>query len=253
VVFGWMSDKVGRKPVMLFGMTLMLVAYFPGFHMLSQTLNPALAEAEARTPVVVVADPADCSVQFDPVGKKTFTSACDMAKSALANAGVSYENQVGPPNSTAQVRIGSLVVPSAVASGLPGPEAKAVKADVEKRIKAGLASAGYPAKADPARMNLLGAFSVLVVFVIASTALFGPIAACLVELFPTRIRYTAMSLPYHIGTGWVGGFVPFTAFAIVAAVGNIYSGLWYPFAFTAISVVVTLLFLPETKNRSLDQ
>ena len=127
-----------------------------------------------------------------------------------------------------------------------------LKAGIEARIKDGLKQAGYPAKADPARMNLAGAFGVLLVFVVAATALFGPIAACLVELFPTRIRYTALSLPYHIGTGWVGGFVPFTAFAIVASVGNIYSGLWYPFAFTAISVLVTLLLLPETRHRSLD-
>ncbi|MEO8114370.1 MAG: MFS transporter, partial [Phenylobacterium sp.] len=191
------------------------------------------------------------ALQFDPVGKATFTSACDMAKSALANAGVSYENRAGPAGSTAEVHIGDIVVPSAIATGLPKPEVKAIKADVEARIKRGLAAAGYPAKADPARMNLAGAFGVLLVFVIAATALFGPLAACLVELFPTRIRYTAMSLPYHIGTGWIGGFVPFTAFAIVAAVGNIYSGLWYPFAFTAISVVTCLLFLPETKTRSL--
>jgi MFS family permease len=252
VFFGWLSDKVGRKPVMLFGMTLMLAAYFPGFHMLARTLNPALAEAEARNPATIVADPADCSVQFDPVGKSSFTSSCDIAKSALANAGVSYVNQAGSPGAPAMVRVGMATVLSTSAQGLPKDAAKAVKAGVEERIKDGLHQAGYPAKADPARMNLMGAFGVLLVFVIAATALFGPIAACLVELFPTRIRYTAMSLPYHIGTGWVGGFVPFTAFAIVAAVGNIYSGLWYPFAFTAISAVVCLLFLPETRTRSLD-
>lgn len=252
VLFGWLSDKVGRKPVMLFGMTLMLVAYFPGFHMLSQTLNPALAEAEARTPVVVVADPADCSLQFDPVGKTAFVSSCDIAKSVLANAGVSYSNEVGAAGAPAVVRIGSVNVTAASASGLTGEPAKAAKAKVEGEIKAALAAAGFPAKADPARMNLVGAFGVLMVFVIAATALYGPIAACLVELFSTRIRYTAMSLPYHIGTGWIGGFVPFTAFAIVAATGNIYAGLWYPFAFTALSVVTCLLLLPETKGRPLD-
>jgi MFS family permease len=252
VVFGWLSDKAGRKKVMLFGMTLMLVAYFPGFHMLSQTLNPALAEAEARTPVVVAADPADCTLQFDPVGKASFVSSCDIAKSVLANAGVSYANVKAAPGAKAEVRIGQTVIASTDARGLSKDAVKAAKTDVETRIKAGLTAAGYPAKADPARMNLVGAFGVLMVFVIAATALFGPIAACLVELFPTRIRYTAMSLPYHIGTGWIGGFVPFTAFAIVAAVGNIYSGLWYPFAFTLISVVTCLLLLPETKDRSLD-
>jgi MFS family permease len=252
VVFGWLSDKVGRKPVMLFGMTLMLIAYFPGFHMMAKTANPALAEAVARTPVVVVADPADCSLQFDPVGKASFVSSCDIAKSVLANAGVSYNNQAGQPGAPAEVHIGPTVIASANAASLPKDKAKALKAEVEGRIKAGLTSAGYPSKADPARMNLPGLFGVLVVFVIAATALFGPIAASLVELFPTRIRYTAMSLPYHIGTGWVGGFVPFTAFAIVAAVGDIYSGLWYPFAFTLISVVTCLFLLPETKGRSLD-
>jgi MFS family permease len=252
VVFGWLSDKIGRKPVMLFGMTLMLVAYFPGFHMLASTANPALAEAVARTPVVVIADPADCSLQFDPVGKASFTSSCDIAKSTLANAGVSYSNQVGAAGTPAQVKIGESVVASASANGLPKDAAKARKTQVETAIKSGLAAAGYPAKADPARINLVGVFGVLFVFVIAATALFGPIAATLVELFPTRIRYTAMSLPYHIGTGWIGGFVPFTAFAIVAATGNIYSGLWYPFAFTALSVVTCFFLLPETNGRPLD-
>ncbi|HEY8573875.1 MFS transporter [Phenylobacterium sp.] len=252
VVFGWLSDKIGRKPVMLFGMTLMLLAYFPGFHMLSQTLNPALAEAEQRTPVVVVADPADCSLQFDPVGKAQFVSSCDIAKSTLANAGVSYATEEGARGSAAFVRVGTNTVPSVSAAGLSPEVTKAVKGAVETRIKQALTQAGYPAKADVSRMNLLGAFGVLLVFVIAATALYGPIAACLVELFPTRIRYTALSLPYHIGTGWIGGFVPFTAFAIVAAVGNIYSGLWYPFAFTALSVVTCLFFLPETKGRPLD-
>jgi MFS family permease len=251
VVFGWLSDRVGRKPVMLFGMTLMLAAYFPAFHMLAATLNPALAEAEQRTPVVVIADPADCSLQFDPIGKAAFTSSCDIAKGALANAGVSYVNQAAAPGRAAMVRVGLATIDSLDARNTPKDVAKAIKASVEGKIKEGLARAGYPAKADPKRMNLPGALGVLMIFVIAATALYGPIAACLVELFPTRIRYTAMSLPYNIGTGWIGGFVPFTAFAIVAAVGNIYAGLWYPFAFTAISVVTCLFLLPETKERSL--
>ena len=253
VWFGWLSDRIGRKPVMLFGMALMLVAYFPGFHGLSRTLNPALAEAEARTPVTVIADPNDCSLQFDPIGKASFTSSCDIAKGALANAGVSYSNLPAPMGAPAMVRVGLITIPSADARGLPKDVAKSVRVSIEAKVKAALAHAGYPAKADPARMNLWGAFGVLLVFVIAATALYGPIAACLVELFPTRIRYTGMSLPYNIGTGWIGGFVPFTAFAIVAAVGNIYSGLWYPFAFTALSVVTCLILLPETKERPLDR
>jgi MFS family permease len=252
VVFGWLSDKLGRKPVMLFGITLMLVAYFPGFHMLSRTLNPALAEAEQRMPVVVVADPAMCRLQFDPVGKAAFTSACDIAKSTLANAGVSYKNAAGPVGAPAQVRVGDTVVISQAVTGLPAAEAKAVKAKVEGEIKAAIKAAGYPTAADPARMNLIGAFFVMSIFITAATALYGPLAASLVELFPTRIRYTAMSLPYNIGTGWVGGFVPFTAFAIVASVGDIYSGLWFPFAWTALAVVVGFFFLPETKGRDLN-
>ena len=252
VVFGALSDRVGRKPVMLAGMTLMLVAYFPGFHTLARTLNPALAEAVERTPVAVVATPSDCSAQFDPIGKKAFLSACDIAKSGLANAGVSYRTQAAPGGSLAEVRVGDEVIQSIDARSLSPADAKAAKAGVEGRIKAALARAGYPAKADPARMNVLGAFGVLLVFVIAATALYGPMAAALVELFPTRIRYTAMSFPYHVGTGWVGGFVPFSAFAIVIAVGDIYAGLWYPLVFTAISVVACLLFLPETRGRRLD-
>lgn len=253
VVFGGLSDKVGRKPVMLAGMSLALLFYFPGFHLLERAANPALAEASAKSPVVVVADPADCALQFDPVGKAAFVSSCDIVKSALANAGVSYTNQKAPAGSQAVMRVGAVEVASPSASGLSKTQTKAVKTATETAIKAALTQAGYPAKADPARMNLLGMFGVLFVFVIAATALFGPLAACLVELFPTRVRYTALSLPYHIGTGWVGGFVPFFAFAIVAAVGNIYAGLWYPVAFTLLSVLTTLFFLPETKGRPLDE
>ena len=253
VVFGWLSDKVGRKPVMLGGMTLALAFYFPGFHLLERAANPALAEASARSPVVVIADPADCALQFDPVGKAAFVSSCDIVKSALANAGVSYANQKAPAGTQAVMRVGTIQIDSPSAEGLSKEQTKAVKTATEGKIKAALTTAGYPAKADPARMNLLGMFGVLFVFVIAATALFGPLAACLVELFPTRVRFTALSLPYHIGTGWVGGFVPFFAFAIVAAVGNIYAGLWYPVAFTLISVLTTLFLLPETKGRSLDE
>jgi MFS family permease len=253
VVFGWLSDKVGRKPVMLAGMTLALAFYFPGFHLLERAANPALAEASARSPVSVVADPKDCALQFDPVGKAAFVSSCDIVKSALANAGVSYDNQKAPAGTPAVMKVGDVVVASPSAQGLSKAETKAVKTATEARIKAALAQAGYPAKADPARMNKLGMFGVLFVFVIAATALFGPLAACLVELFPTRVRYTALSLPYHIGTGWVGGFVPFFAFAIVTAVGNIYAGLWYPVFFTLVSVVTTLFLLPETKGRPLDK
>ena len=251
VLFGWLSDKVGRKPVMLAGMTLALIGFFPGFHALERAANPALAAASARTPVVVIADPADCALQFDPVGKAAFVSACDIAKSFLANAGVSYANQAAPAGALAQVRIGDVTVASASARGLPKAAVKTVRGQVEARLKAALTGAGYPAKADPARMNLAAMFAILMVFVVGATALFGPLAACLIELFPTRIRYTAMSLPYNIGTGWIGGFLPFTAFAIVTARGDIYAGLWYPVVFTALSVITTLIFLPETRGRPL--
>jgi hypothetical protein len=252
VFFGWLSDKVGRKWVIWGGMTLALVAFFPGFRALTHLANPALEAAQAKTPVVVIADPARCSLQFDIVGKAKFTTACDLAKTALSNAGVSYDNRAAPAGSSAQVRIGDIVVQSRDATGLTPVAQKAVAEDVRVRLMKALTAAGYPAKADPAQVNFWGLFSVLMVFVVACTALFGPIASTLVELFPTRIRYTAMSLPYHIGTGWVGGFVPVTAFAIVTATGNIYSGLWYPVVFTGISVLTLPFLLPETRGRSID-
>lgn len=251
VMFAWLSDRLGRKWVMWFGMTLALLAFFPGFKALTLAANPALAEAQAATPVVVFADPADCALQFDPIGRTQFASACDIAKTSLANAGVSYENLAAPAGAGAEVRIGQTVVVSADGAHLDAAGLKTVRAQVDGQIRQALADNGYPAVADPARTNLPAVFGILMIFVVAATALYGPMAAALVELFPTRIRYTAMSLPYHIGTGWVGGFVPFSAFAIVTATGNIYSGLWYPVIFTAISVVVCL-FLPETKGKPLD-
>ncbi len=252
VFFGRLSDRVGRKPVMLAGMTLALACYFPGFHLMAQFANPALAEAEDRTPVVVFADPAACTLQFDPVGKAAFVTSCDIAKSILANAGISYGNEKAPAGTVAQVRVGGAAVASVEGRGMAPAEMKAAKADVEARVKAALSEAGYPLTANAERMNLVGVFAILMVFAVGATALYGPQASALVELFPTRVRYTALSLPYHVGTGWVGGFLPFTAFAIVAATGNIYAGLWYPVIFTAISVLVTFFFWPETKGRALD-
>jgi len=253
VVFGWLSDKVGRKWVMWAGMSLALVAFFPGFRALTHLANPALEAASARTPVVVIADPARCSLQFDIVGKASFATSCDIAKSALSNAGISYANQAAPAGALARVSIGGRIVESREASGLPAAAIKAAAEDVKGRLAAALTAAGYPAKADPARLNFWGLFGVLMIFVVACTALFGPISSTLVELFPTRIRYTAMSLPYHIGTGWVGGFVPVTAFAIVTATGNIYAGLWYPVIFTGLSVLTLPLLLKETRGRPLDE
>ncbi len=252
VFFGWLSDRVGRKWVLWGGMTLAVIAFFPGFHQMARYANPALAEAEARMPVAVIADPATCSLQFDPVGKAQFVTSCDIAKAALANAGISYENREALPGAAASITVGGATVASFEGAGLGKAELKAAKAGFEARLQAALARAGYPEKADPERMNLVGLFGVMLIFVVAATALYGPQASTLVELFPTRIRYTALSLPYHVGTGWVGGFVPFSAFAIVAATGNIYAGLWYPLLFTLVSVVCTLFLLPETRGRPLD-
>ena len=252
VFFGWLSDRVGRKPVMLFGMVLALIAFFPGFHALTKAANPALAEAQVSAPVTVVADPATCALQFDPIGKAAFSSSCDIAKSVLSNAGVSYGNAEAVPGSVAMVRVGGIEVVSVEGAGMDAAALKAARTGVETRIKAALAGAGYPAKADPDRINMPLVFAILMVFMVAATALYGPQAAALVELFPTRVRYTAMSLPYNIGTGWVGGLLPAASFALVAWSGNIYFGLWYSVGFTALAAVVALIWLPETKGRDLD-
>ena len=252
VLFGWLSDRIGRTPFMLFGMKLALVAFFPGFHALTKAANPALAEAQASAPVTVVADPATCALQFDPVGKTTFASSCDIAKNLLSNAGVSYVNVDALPGSVATVRVGGTEVVSVEGAALAPAELAAARTDVETRIKAALAAAGYPDKADPARMDLPLMFGILMIFIVAATALYGPQAAALVELFPTRVRYTAMSLPYNIGTGWVGGLLPAASFALVAWSGNIYFGLWYSVGFTLVSIIVSLLWLPETRGRDLN-
>jgi MFS family permease len=249
--FGWLSDQVGRKWVMWGGMTLALVAYFPAFHLMAGLANPELIAAQQRTPVTVVADPARCSLQFDLLGTAHYVTACDIAKSALANAGVSYRNEAAPAGSIAQVRIGAELIASRSGVGLSPAALTAAKADVAARLHTALVAAGYPAKADPARINFWGLLGVLLVFVVACTALYGPIATALVELFPANVRYTALSLPYHVGTGWIGGFVPVTSFAIVTATGDIYAGLWYAFIFTALSVFTLPFLIPETRGRSI--
>jgi hypothetical protein len=250
VFFGWLSDRVGRKPVMIFGMLLFVLIAFPGFRMLTEAANPGLAEASRRAPVVVRADPADCSFQLDLVGQAKFTSSCDIARNVLSAAGVPYVVQDAPAGALAQVQVGEVLVDSrrAVAE-----DPKAARAVVEGQLKAALAASGYPLQADPARIDLVRVFLILLSFMVAATALYGPQAAALVELFPTKIRYTAMSLPYNIGTGWVGGFLPATAFALVAATGDIYFGLWYPVLFTVSAIVIAALFLPETRGRSLSR
>jgi MFS family permease len=252
VLFGAVSDRIGRKPVMLFGLVLYLVAVFPAFHLITRAGNPGLAQAVRTAPVTVVADPADCSVQFDPVGKSQFSTSCDIAKSLLSQAGVSYASQDGAAGQVAQVKVGEIVVESSRGNGLDRPGLTALKTEVGGRIKAALAQAGYPQAADPQKTNPFALFGILLILVISATALYGPQAAALVEMFPARVRYTALSFPYHLGTGWIGGLLPAAAVAIVTTTGNIYSGLWYPFFFTAISAVVFAVFFRETRGASLD-
>ncbi|WP_332770973.1 MFS transporter [Phenylobacterium sp.] len=252
VVFGWLSDKIGRKPIILAGCLLAAVTYFPIFNALTVAANPALAAASANAPVTVIADPADCSFQFDPVGKTAFTSSCDVAKSALATAGVTYENQVAPAGATAVIRIGGAEVRSFDGRPLAKLEFAAAKADWTKMLTAALGEAGYPAKADPEKVNKPAVVGLLFVLMLYVTMVYGPVAAALVEMFPARIRYTSMSLPYHIGNGWFGGFLPTTAFAMVAATGNIYFGLWYPVVIALATAVIGFLFVREMRGANVD-
>ena len=252
VFFGWLSDRNGRKFVMVGGMLLALVLYFPASHWIAAAANPALVEAQRDTPVIVVTDPSTCSLQFDPVGTAKFTSACDIAKSTLVTRGISFTTRSSPGGATAVI-IGTEAVPVPSGDALSGADLKALKTKTAAAIGSELQSAGYPRSADPGHANMTLLIVLLLAFVVASTALYGPQAAALVEMFPTRIRYTAMSFPYHVGTGWVGGFLPVTSFAIVAITGNIYAGLWYSVIFTGISVVVSLLFLKETAGRRLEE
>jgi MFS family permease len=235
IVFGWLSDKIGRKPIILAGFLLAVVTYFPIFKAITHFANPQLEQALATAPVTVVADPAECSFQFNPVGISKFTSSCDIAKSALVALSVNYNNEKAPPGTKASVKIGE----ETISADTP---------DFRKVLTASITRHGYPTSADRSRINYVATVLLLTILVIYVTLVYAPIAAWLVELFPTRIRYTGLSLPYHIGKGWFGGFLPATSFAIVAATGDIYSGLWYPIVVAAFSFVIGLLFLPETKD-----
>jgi len=240
ILFGWLSDKIGRKPIMLAGFALAVITYFPLFQGITHFANPKLEAALAASPVTVTADPKQCSFQFKATGTETFTTACDVIKSTLVNLSVNYGNVAAPAGTRASVKIGDTEL-TAETPNLPAAITAAVKAH------------GYPASADPNDINYPMTVLLLAILVVYVTMVYGPIAAWLVELFPTRIRYSGLSLPYHIGNGWFGGFLPATVFAIVAATGNIYSGLWYPIAVAAMSFVVALIFLPETKDRDITQ
>ncbi len=252
VFFAWASDIAGRRPVMLFGMVLLTVSYFPGYHLISRAANPALIEASTRAPVVVAADPADCSFMLDLTGgAHQFASSCDIARSALADAGASYTMRNAPAGSKAVVEIGGVAVESVDAQGQSMSEIKASRAAFSALLKGKLAEAGYPKSADTAAINFPLLFAALMLFVVGTTALYGPQAAALVELFPTRIRYTAFSLPYNVGTGWFGGLTPVIALAIVTATGNIFAGLWFPFVVTAVAATIFFFLWPETKDRDI--
>jgi MFS family permease len=252
VYFGWLSDRLGRKPVMVGGMLLALMLYFPASHWIAGAANPQLVEAQANTPVILMTDEKTCSVQFDPVGTAKFVSPCDIAKSTLVTKGISFTTRPSSDGAT-RVIIGTEAVPIGSGEGLNAADVKALKTGTAEAVGTELERAGYPKSADPRQANMTLLIIILLAFVVAATALYGPQAAALVEMFPTRVRYTAMSLPYHVGTGWVGGFLPVTSFALVAITGNIYEGLWYAVVFTGISVVVSLLFLKETSGRRLEE
>ncbi len=252
VVFGSLSDKIGRKPIIMLGMLLAVLTYFPVFQALTKAANPDLAAAQASAKVVVLQDPAQCSFQGSPIAREIdFKSSCDVAKRYLAQNSVSYSNEVAPAGSQAKVTVGSveILAPNAnvVNSKFDEDSVKAI-ADFKKELGAALKDAGYPAKADPAKMDKVTMTIILTYLVILVTMVYGPIAAMLVEMFPTRIRYTSMSLPYHIGNGWFGGLLPTTAFAIVAQTGDMYSGLWYPIVVAGVSFVIGMIFVKETKD-----
>jgi MFS family permease len=253
IVFGWLSDRIGRKPIILLGCALAAAAYFPLFNKLTEAANPALYHAQQTAPVTVVADQDDCSVQFDPVGRNKFDArSCDVARTFLSKAGVSYDNRAAAPGAVAEVHIGETVIRAPQTAPMQGAvRVEAIKA-YEAETRLALDAVGYPKAADDAAINKPLVVAILAALVILVTMVYGPIAAMLVELFPARIRYTSMSLPYHVGNGWFGGFLPTTAFAIVAATGNIYSGLWYPVVVAVMTLVIGLIFLPETRTRDID-
>ena len=238
ILFGALSDKIGRKPIILAGFALAVATYFPLFQGITHFANPKLEAALNGSPIAVTADPAECSFQFKATGVEKYTTGCDVIKSALVGLSVNYTNTAAPAGTKASVKIGD----QTIAADAP---------DLAKTIAAAVKAHGYPASADPNDINYPMTVLLLAILVLYVTMVYGPIAAWLVELFPTRIRYSGLSLPYHIGNGWFGGFLPATVFAIVATTGNIYSGLWYPVGVAAVAFIIGLIFLPETKDRDI--
>jgi MFS family permease len=253
VIFGTWSDKIGRKPIIMGGLLLAIILYIPNtpvslFNGLTHFANPALEKAMAAAPASITADLNECTFQFNPTGTAKFTSSCDIAKQVMASNSASYTTIAGPAGGTAVVKIGDTEIQGYSAKGMAPADAKAKDAEFKKAIRDALNAAGYPAKADPAAINHAAVLGILVILVILVTMVYGPIAAMLVEMFPTRIRYTSMSLPYHIGNGWFGGLMPTIAFALVAQNGNIYYGLWYPIIIATMTLVIGVLFIKETKD-----
>ncbi|MDZ7867034.1 MFS transporter [Acidovorax sp.] len=248
IVFGAMSDRVGRKPIIMLGCALAAATYFPAFQALAWAANPALAEAQARNRVVLVADPTNCSFQFNPTGVARFTTPCDLAKQMLAAHSVSYSTDPTGPPERALIRIGATEIVSSSVQGMPVDEARRNTAVFRQALGHALADNGYPTQADPARIHTLAVVAIISYLMVLVAMVYGPIAAMLVEMFPTRIRYTSMSLPYHIGNGWFGGLLPPMSFAIVAQTGNVYSGLWYPVVVAAVTAMLGTFLLRETKD-----
>lgn len=253
ILFGWLSDKIGRKPIILGGCLLAALTYFPLFHALTAAANPGLAAASQRAPITVIADPATCAFQFDPVGKAAFNSSCDIAKSYLARAGLPYRNESAPPGTLARVTVGeAITLASFDGHILDKGQLATRRAAWEAQASAVLTEAGYPAASDSATVNKPMVVAILAILMIYVAMVYGPIAAMLVEMFPAAIRYTSMSLPYHIGNGWFGGFLPTTSFAMVAASGDIFYGLWYPVIVAGLTFVIGLFFIRETRHANID-
>jgi len=253
IVFGAWSDKVGRKPIIMAGLLLAVITYIPNtpvsvFNGLTHFANPALEKAMATAPASITVDPAECSFQFNPTGTVKFTSSCDIAKQVMASSSASYTTIPSAPGTVAQVKIGDTVIDGYTSKGMSKDDAKAADAKFKKEISSALSAAGYPAKANPADINVPMTILLLFYLVVLVTMVYGPIAAALVEMFPTRIRYTSMSLPYHIGNGWFGGLLPTISFALVAQNGNIYYGMWYPIIIASATLVIGILFVKETKD-----